>query len=364
MIPVAALKKLFISTYEHYSVEAEVRILLEDTLEHKFIKSKKNSGDIMHYLQRNFFSILFLSIYRALNIPKERRIFYGIINHCLRGIVTGTDNLLDDEYKELLPLNFAADAARFKSVMHILLFDRFMFRIIEQAAEKGFIARKDIDTLHRGIFRTIVPIGAEEAEEEGGIKEILSPADILSSVHMYKGGNLLCLAFVAPEIIETGLAAAVRRARQGVYSIGMALQVIDDITDIYEDIRDKRHNYLVSSIYFEGTHSEKVMLEDVMNEGTANPVRVELAYKKSVSRVMEQAIGEALSGFRKLEESGYWFNQRTAMSIIRNIFHLRGAENLLGLLPSDENIKLSLGECYGESTAYPRTSPESCSLAV
>lgn len=364
MIPVAALKKLLISTYEHYSVEADVRLLLDDTLEQRFIKSKKSSGDIMHYLQRNFFSILFLSIYRALKIPKERRIFYGTINHCLRGIVTGTDNLLDDEYKELLPLNFAADATRFKSVMHILLFDRFMFRVIEQAADKGFIARKEIDTLHRDIFRAIVPIGAEEAEEEGGIKEILSPSDILSSVHMYKGGSLLCLAFVAPEIIETELAAAVKGARRGVYSIGMALQVIDDITDIYEDIRDKKHNYLVSSIYHEGTATEKTMLDNALNTETINNVRVAQAYKKSVSRVMEQAIGEALAGFHKLEEAGYWFDQRTAMAIIRNIFHLRGAKDLLALLPLDGNIKLSLEECYGEDIVYPRTASKSCSLAV
>lgn len=364
MIPIIALRKLLVSTYEHYSVEAEVRSLLKDTLESKYIKPVNRSGDIMNYMQRNFFSILFLSIYRALGIPKERRIFYGIINHCLRGIVTGTDNLLDDEYKELLPLNFADDANRFKSVMHILLFDRFMFRVIEQAADKGIIARNDIDTLHRGIFRTIVPIGAEEAEEEGGIRSILSPSDIISSVHMYKGGSLLCLAFVLPEIIETEMTPAVQRARQGVYSIGMALQVIDDITDIYEDIRDKKHNYLVSSIYHEGTNLEKVMLGDLMDSGTANRGRVALAYKKSVSRVMEQAIGEALSGFHKLEEAGYWFDQRTAMAVIRNIFHLRGARDLLELLPSGGNIKLSLGECYGEDTVYPRTAFESCSLAV
>lgn len=45
------------------------------------------------------FSILFLSVYKALGIPQERRMMYGVINHCLRGLVTGTGNLLDNEYK-------------------------------------------------------------------------------------------------------------------------------------------------------------------------------------------------------------------------------------------------------------------------
>ncbi|MGZ4881858.1 MAG: hypothetical protein ACXV7G_12510, partial [Halobacteriota archaeon] len=84
--------------------EEEVRRLLRETLDERYIKRDAPQPGMLKYAQKNFFSILFLSIYRALNIPCSRRIMYGIMNHSIRGIVTGTDNILDDEYKELLPL--------------------------------------------------------------------------------------------------------------------------------------------------------------------------------------------------------------------------------------------------------------------
>ncbi len=352
MIPILAYKRLLTSVHEHYTVDAQVNMLLEDILDSKYIGIKKKSADIFKYMQHNFFSILFLSIYRAINIPKERRIFYGIINHCLRGIVTGTDNLLDNEYKEMLPLRFPSGADRFRSVMHILLFDRFMFKAVEMAADKGIILRENIDVLHREIFRAIVPIGAEEAEEEGGISSIISPADILSSIHMYKGGKLLCLAFVAPRIIEKEFSSLVETAEKGVYSIGMALQVIDDITDFYDDIKNRKHNYLVSSIYFDGNPAEKESIRKLLNGKKIDKVPVRQVYRNTVSRVMEQTIGEALVGFELLKQSGYWFNRRTALSLIYHIFHLRGVKNLLDLLPDYDDIKLSLGGCHGESTSH------------
>ena len=52
--------------------------------------------------RRHFFSSLFLVVYRSVGVAPERRLFYGGLNHAIRGIVTGTDNLLDDEYKEML----------------------------------------------------------------------------------------------------------------------------------------------------------------------------------------------------------------------------------------------------------------------
>ncbi len=342
MIPLSALRKLYISLKEHQVVEAEVARQLEGLLAPKYIKPQAKKHGMLHYAQRNFFSILFLSVYRALEIEKNHRIFYGVINHCLRGLVTGTDNLLDDEYKELLPLNFPAPAIRFKSVMHLLLFDRIMAGVIEDAVQKGLFSRQEAAKIHSELFRALVPIGAEEALEEGGVTEIISPADILSSIHMYKGGKLLCLAFVTPLLIEKQKLALLKKADEGIYSIGLALQVIDDLTDFYADIRDQRHNYLVSSIYFEGTAQEKEMLgKSLAARNMAGPP-IETAYPDSVSRVMQRAIGEALHGFALLAEAGFWFDRRQAMGVIRYLFYLRGVKNLLAFLPDKDTISMTL----------------------
>jgi len=165
---------MYPSLKEHRLVEEKIRHLLHKTLDERYIASRKPPRfDLLSYAKRNFFSILFLSIYRAIGIPEERRLNYGIINHSLRGIVTGADNLLDDEYKELLPLDFPERATRFKSIMHILLFDRFLAKTARLMEEAGDITREQAEKVQDALFKAIVPIGANEAVEEQGIDTII-----------------------------------------------------------------------------------------------------------------------------------------------------------------------------------------------
>lgn len=327
---------------EQRRAEDAVLSLLPSLLDTKYIRKEESSGKSVHYLKKNFFSILFLSVYAALHIPKEKRIFYGIINHCLRGLVTGTDNLLDNEYKEMLPLNFAQGATRFKSVMHILLFDRVLFAAVNEMVNHQVISPSQSSTLHDALFSALVPIGAEEAMEEGGVTEILRPDAILKSVHMYKGGKLLCLAFVAPLVLETDKTEMLQQADRGIYSIGLALQVIDDLTDFYDDIRDQRHNYLLSVVYHEGNADERnALVRFLENRNNTSPA-IENQYKDSVKIVMERAIGEAVKGFDLLASAGYWLERKSALRIIRQLFRLRGVKNLLPFFPADKEIKQTL----------------------
>lgn len=342
MFSMTQLRRLYPSIREHQQVEAETRRLLSSTLDARYIAQPNKMQGLLTYAQRNIFSILFLSIYRSLGIPPERRVFYGVINHAIRGIVTATDNILDDEYKELLPLRFGENAKRFKSVMHILLFDRFLVHAIAEAVERGLVGEELRSEISKQIFNSMVPIGAEEASEEGGVGEILHPVEILSSVHMYKGGNLLRLAFVTPRIVEKQLAMRLLQADEGVYRIGMALQVIDDLTDFYCDLNDHRHNYLVSSIHYEGTVSEKDRLCLLMVDSNYDLSPIEKAFAPSVGRVMSRAIGEALAGFDLLQEAGFWIDRQLALGLIRQLFKLRGVPNLLALLPGKSDFLMTL----------------------
>jgi len=334
------LRKLVPAIREHREVEQKVLELLRETLESHYLKRFRLSVNMLRYTQRNIFSILFLSIYRSIGIPAERRLFYGVINHAVRGIVTGTDNLLDDEYKEMLPLNFPEGATRFKSVMHILLFDRFLFQIIEEGVRDGLIPEEHRQLVQQKIFQAMVPIGGEEASEEKGVAEILPPAEILRSVHMHKGGNLLRLSFVAPRLVENDLFAALETADCGIYRIGMALQVIDDLTDFYEDLRDRRHNYLLSSVFHEGTPPERRELDRLLAERPAGGAPVAELFRDSVVRVMHRAIGEALAGFAALEEAGFWLDRRDALRLVRYLFRLRGVGELLALWPAAFTLTL------------------------
>jgi hypothetical protein len=342
MLSLTQLRQLYPSINEHHLVESETRRLLETTLDARYVAPRPKTPGTLSYAQKHIFSILFLSIYRSIGVPEERRIFYGVVNHAVRGIVTAADNILDDEYKEMLPLRFPESATRFKSVMHILLFDRFLAKAIEEAAERGFFPASERDLLQKRVFDAMIPIGAEEASEEGGVDEIITPSEILSSVHMYKGGNLLRLAFVAPRLVEKELADPLEQADRGTYRIGMALQVIDDLTDFYCDIRDRRHNYLVSSIHFEGTPLERERLNRLMSGDDQGRPSTELAFSQSVQRVMERAIGEALAGFDLLHGAGFWIDRRLALILIRHLFRLRGVPNLLSLLPKRGSYSITL----------------------
>lgn len=343
MLPLQVYKKMYTSLKEHRKVESDLRVLLQEILDAKYIvQERKPRLNPLHYAQKNFFSILFLAVYRAIGIDPEKRHFYGMLNHCLRGLVTGADNILDDEYKEMLPLNFPEPAIRFKSVMHILLFDRFIVRITSAMEEQGLLANVDGALLQQKLFEALVPIGAEEAQEEGGVRTILPPDKILSTVHMYKGGKLLCLAFVAPQLVESAFRLELRWAEQGIYSIGIALQLIDDLTDFYEDISHANHNYLVSSIAHRGTREEKAALDKALHQTDREYPAIESQYTNTVALIMEETIGEALHGFALLEQAGFRVNRRQAYDLIKNLFILRGVKQLLPFFPREQDIHLTV----------------------
>lgn len=333
MIPIATFKRFVVSIKEHRQVDDEVYRLAQGFLEPRYLGPHAPEKRFLKYAQKNFFSILFLAIYRSIGIPPERRVFYGTINHCVRGLVTATDNILDNEYKEMIPVRFADRAKHFKSVMHLLLFDRFLNTIVDRAAEAGMVRREDRASLQRAIFQRMVVIGEEEATEEGGVHELFTPERILAEVHRHKGGNLLRLAFVAPSLSETDLAPPVKLAERGVYAIGMALQVIDDLTDFYPDIVDRRHNYFVSWLHHRGAAADAHKLTEVMAAGATVRTPIETLFPTAVHEVAEAAVGEALRGFRLLNDAGFQLPQQDALWLIRSLFQLRGLKTLIPLLP-------------------------------
>ena len=52
------------------------------------------------------------------------------VNQCLRGMVTGCDNILDDEYKTTLETDLPPQAHRFRSVLDIMVADRVLFTLL------------------------------------------------------------------------------------------------------------------------------------------------------------------------------------------------------------------------------------------
>ncbi len=340
---VQLIKKLAVFSKLHREIEQSLYGYLNDIIPERFIFRERKNPLSPKYIEKNIFSILFLSIYDSIGISPEMQKFYGMLNHSIRGIVTSTDNILDREYKFMLPVKFG-NKGFFPSIMHILLFDRLIYHVVFDAERDGLVSGMSPLRIENTIFRALIEIGLEEAGEERGVDEILEPDSVLKDVHTQKGGNLLRLAFVAPRLIERDdkVRQKLLLADRGVFSIGMALQCIDDITDIKKDIEDRRHNYLLSLIWHQGTGKERQTIRDMINSKDIT-IQISDVFRHSVKQAVNYAITEAVRGFKILEKAGFWIDADYALNLLKILFKLRRVGELTGFFPttisnvSDEN---------------------------
>jgi len=200
-------------------------------------------------LENNFFSAIFLYSFHRAGISRDRCVLYAAFNHCLRGMVTGCDNILDDEYKKTLETNLPAGATRFRSIIDIMASDRVLFSIAMAACTRGELSHEQVLKASKASLHTLTASGIQEATEEQGIGSIFTPEDILSNVHHYKTGLLFNCPWGIPSVLEQLNLEVVTPLQQALYSIGMGCQIMDDMVDLGRDTRGARHNYVTSLIY-------------------------------------------------------------------------------------------------------------------
>ena len=204
-------------------------------------------------IERNFFSALFLYSYFRAGIPRPRRILYATANQCLRGMVTGCDNILDNEYKKTLDTDLPQHAVKFRSILDIMISDRVLFSILHKEHDAGALTSDQVRDAAYASLRTLAKSGAQEASEECEYKEILNPESILATIHHYKTGLLFQSPWALPDIIEKNGIKDVSGIKNALFQIGMGCQILDDMVDLSVDIRMKRHNY-VASLIWHGTN--------------------------------------------------------------------------------------------------------------
>ncbi len=197
-------------------------------------------------LRHNFFSALFLLSFMRAGISPARRARYVAINQCLRGMVTGCDNVLDNEYK--MTLNTDLPGTRFRSVMDIMVSDRVLFDVLLDLHEEEGVPLVAIRQAHAASLRALSRSGAQEASEEDGVSVVLEPERILGEIHHLKTGLLFQCVWAVPLVLEPEFEDAAAPLSEALYSIGMGCQVLDDMVDLGLDAATHRHNYLASLI--------------------------------------------------------------------------------------------------------------------
>jgi hypothetical protein len=247
--------------------------------------------------EKNIFSTLFLYSYYAADIDPARSILYVAVNQCLRGMVTGCDNILDDEYKPTLDTDLPSRAVRFRSIVDIMVSDRVLFDLLLEMADVFPLAGNMIPEASAASLRALTRSGAQEASEEGGVVDIPTPEGVLQDVHHYKTGLLFQCPWAVPGVIETELESAARDFQGYLYQIGMGCQLFDDIVDLEADVRERRYNYAWSRIFHGADTRLRRELQDAFTQTVSDQRLTDLhgTFPRAISDV-------AAEGRRRLED--------------------------------------------------------------
>ena len=253
-------------------------------------------------LKNNFFSFLFLYSFHRAKIPKPRRILYAAILQCLRGMVTGCDNLLDDEYKKTLDTDIPENGFRFRSVIDIMISDRVLFQLLLRSYRRQDLTVDKVVAATTASMKSMTLSGLQEASEEAGKTTILKPDDLLQTIHHYKTGILFKCPWDIPLTIENLDDSDIAPLLEGLYCIGMGCQIMDDMVDFRSDIERKRHNFMVSLIFY-GLHPrEKSWLKELIDAGGRQKLTVDLTkdFPDSVLKASEASYRFLESGLNLL----------------------------------------------------------------
>lgn len=279
-------------------------------------------------MEKNIFSTLFLYSYDAADIDPARRVLYVAVNQCLRGMVTGCDNILDDEYKQTLDTDLPSRAVRFRSIVDIMVSDRVLFELLLEMADIVPLAGRMVQEASAASLRALTHSGAQEASEEGGVGDIPTPACVLRDIHHFKTGLLFQCPWAVPGVIETDLGPSARDLKQYLYQIGMGCQLFDDIVDLAADVREHRYNYVWSTIFHGADRRVRQHLQDAFTLPATDQQLPDLheTFPQVIADVAEEAQHMLEDGLKGLLREGHrHLTASLALFLVRRI----GADHFL-----------------------------------
>jgi len=273
--------------------------------------------------RKNIFSTLFHSAYLLLDCPEPRRRLYGRMIHLYRIWVTSADNLLDDEDKIVVPIAMAGSSRVMRQVVALMASDRVLSDILNDAVTDGTITEQNARCLQRESLRRLLPSAAEEAAEEGGVKSRPAPEHVLNVIHRLKTGLLFNIAFTGPEIAEPALNAQRMAAlKEALMQFGIGCQVLDDVRDLGKDLRERRHNYVLSWL----THHQPKALPPLTDKANAGADRLYLQTPHCTAMATDLGFRMMRDGLARLGREGLAFGGDEAVRMARSMFSVLDLE--------------------------------------
>lgn len=291
----------------HKEYYKKIKIYLDDNL----IEDTHTNLNNIEYFEKNFFSIFMLSILKKLDIKNSRVFHYGMIIQSIRGIVTAADNIIDNENKSKFRIPNVKNIVLNNSLLSIIhqnIMEESLDYLSDSSSEKILYRRKLLDC-----FMSIAK-GESIREYDKSYK---NPEWVIENIHKKIGGELLEFAFAIPTIREN--LNILSDVKLGIKKIGIALQMLDDVTDLLEDYENNKINLMFMEMIKENSFTIDELSSKLNIGFMEDPI-----YKKSQYKISVDAIDLALDGFEIIGKTGYPINRKEGLSIIKIIFKLRG----------------------------------------
>jgi len=218
-------------------------------------------------MKRNLFSTLFIMATASLGLSEEKVMFYAMANQSIRALVTGCDNILDDEYKEVIPFDVEGEGHRFLSVMKIMTADRVLANLTAREMANGRISPEQFEKLSSVLMEVLVPSGLEEHEEESlTVFTVPKPEEMITKVHYRKTGML----FESPVRLVEKMGDVQKENADSVCSalsnLGIGCQLLDDMKDVAIDLYAKKYNMVISYAFHGGSKKEREIVQSVFSK--------------------------------------------------------------------------------------------------
>jgi len=300
------------SIKNHKKIEEEFFHQFKEFINEEAYASSTEKLPLNRYFERNFFSILMLSIFQNLDIDENKIINYGLSLHSLRGIVTASDNIIDNENKGFVDIHILKNRILKNSMLSIIcqnILNNNIDKLAKTPKEKNSMIYSYTNALYQ------VALGESKRELKDSIE---SPDKIIEDIHKKIGGELLQLAFVLPMIADNS--KNLSKAREGIFEIGIALQILDDLCDLKEDLLEEKKNYLFSHILYHNN----ISFNELVNLSKEDEFLKDSRFEKSYHEGIILSIDKALKGFSLLKESGYPINSKESKYILEFMFNNRG----------------------------------------
>ena len=267
--------------------------------------------DFLDHFKKNFFSILMTSILKNSDISEKRVVLYTSLLSCLRQVITSVDNIIDRESKGIIFLKNSGNDIINNSLISLAAHN-VMNRILEELGDSHGADIKIIEKIQS------IAMGESRRDEEQ-YETYPQKEYIREKIHSAIGGELLELALCCPKTLESS--QKLTAYGRGLYRIGMALQALDDLCDIEEDLEDNKVNLAVSRLIEEsGCNRENLSVTSFDINSEKNKVFVE-GYLNSIH-------ADLIEGFKILRENGYPIDEADLKYLMKFLFKVRGVDEL------------------------------------